>query len=80
MSVTGSSGGGAACRPGLPAPGGEVNALPGSARALGTPHRPCHIPSMPVEVIGIDHVYLSVRDLARAEAFYDRVMPILGYR
>ena len=35
---------------------------------------------MPVEVIGIDHVYLTVRDLARAEAFYDRVMPILGYR
>lgn len=35
---------------------------------------------MPVEVIGIDHVYLTVRDLARSEAFYDRVMPILGYR
>ena len=35
---------------------------------------------MPVEVIGIDHVYLTVRDLARAEAFYDQVMPILGYR
>jgi glyoxylase I family protein len=35
---------------------------------------------MPVEVIGIDHVYLTVRDLTRAEAFYDRVMPILGYR
>jgi len=35
---------------------------------------------MPVEVIGIDHVYLAVRDLARAEAFYDRVMGVLGYR
>jgi glyoxylase I family protein len=35
---------------------------------------------MPVEVIGIDHVYLTVRDLARSEAFYDRVMPVLGYR
>jgi len=35
---------------------------------------------MPVEVIGIDHVYLAVRDLARAEAFYDRVMTVLGYR
>ena len=35
---------------------------------------------MPVEVIGIDHVYLAVRDLARSEAFYDRVMTVLGYR
>ena len=35
---------------------------------------------MPVEVIGIDHVYLAVRDLARAEEHYDRVMAILGYR
>jgi heme-degrading monooxygenase HmoA/catechol 2,3-dioxygenase-like lactoylglutathione lyase family enzyme len=34
----------------------------------------------PVEVIGIDHVYLTVRDLARSEAFYDRVMAVLGYR
>ncbi len=34
----------------------------------------------PVEVIGIDHVYLAVSDLARAEAFYDRVMTVLGYR
>jgi catechol 2,3-dioxygenase-like lactoylglutathione lyase family enzyme len=36
---------------------------------------------VPVEVIGIDHVYLAVRDLARSEAFYDRVMQgVLGYR
>jgi catechol 2,3-dioxygenase-like lactoylglutathione lyase family enzyme len=36
---------------------------------------------MPVEVIGIDHVYLSVRSLERAEAFYDRVLlQTLGYR
>ncbi|MGH7895550.1 MAG: VOC family protein [Candidatus Binatia bacterium] len=35
---------------------------------------------MPVEVIGIDHVYLAVRDLARSEAFYDRIMRVLGYR
>jgi len=36
---------------------------------------------VPVEVIGIDHVYLAVRDLARSEAFYDRVMTgVLGYR
>lgn len=33
-----------------------------------------------VEVIGIDHIYLAVRDLGRSEAFYDRLMPILGFR
>jgi len=31
------------------------------------------------EALGIDHVYLAVRDLARSEAFYDRVMPQLGF-
>ena len=35
---------------------------------------------MPVEVICIDHVFIPVRDLAAAEAFYDKVMPILGFR
>ena len=35
---------------------------------------------MPVEVIGIDHVYLTVSDLARSEQFYDRAMAVLGYR
>lgn len=35
---------------------------------------------MPVEVIGIDHVFIPVRDLVEAEAFYDKVMPILGFR
>jgi catechol 2,3-dioxygenase-like lactoylglutathione lyase family enzyme len=36
---------------------------------------------MPVEVIGIDHIYLAVRNLQRSEAFYDRVMlQVLGYR
>lgn len=35
---------------------------------------------MPVEVIGIDHVYVTVRDLGRSERFYDRVMGVLGYR
>jgi glyoxylase I family protein len=35
---------------------------------------------MTVEVIGIDHVYVTVRDLRRSEGFYDRVMPILGFR
>ena len=35
---------------------------------------------MPVEVLGIDHVYLAVRDLARSSRFYDAVMAVLGYR
>ena len=33
-----------------------------------------------IEVIGIDHVYFAVADLARSEAFYDAVMPVLGFR
>ncbi|WP_085315340.1 VOC family protein [Derxia lacustris] len=33
------------------------------------------------EVTGIDHIYFSVSDLARAEAFYDRVLcELLGFR
>ena len=35
---------------------------------------------MPVEVIGIDHIHIAVRALGRAEAFYDRLMEILGFR
>ena len=35
---------------------------------------------MPVEVIGIDHVYVTVRDLARSRRFYDGVMRVLGYK
>jgi glyoxylase I family protein len=35
---------------------------------------------MPVEVIGIDHVYVAVRDLAVSARFYDGVMTALGYR
>jgi glyoxylase I family protein len=35
---------------------------------------------MSIEVIGIDHIYISVSDLSRAEAFYDRVMSVLGFR
>jgi len=35
---------------------------------------------VPVEVIGIDHVYVTVRDLARSRGFYDGVMRVLGYR
>ena len=31
-------------------------------------------------VRGLDHVYVSVSDFARSEAFYDRVMAALGFR
>lgn len=33
-----------------------------------------------VEVIGIDHVYVAVRDLERSEQFYDRLAAVLGFR
>lgn len=32
------------------------------------------------DITGIDHIYLAVSDLARSEAFYDRVMRVLGFR
>jgi glyoxylase I family protein len=35
---------------------------------------------MEFEVIGIDHLYISVRDLQRSERFYDPVMQALGFR
>ncbi|MCX9154958.1 VOC family protein [Niveibacterium sp. 24ML] len=31
------------------------------------------------EITGFDHLYLSVSNLARAEAFYDRAMAVLGF-
>ena len=34
---------------------------------------------MNFEVIGIDHIYISVMDLPRSESFYDRIMPVLGF-
>jgi catechol 2,3-dioxygenase-like lactoylglutathione lyase family enzyme len=30
-------------------------------------------------VIGIDHIYIAVSDMARSEDFYDRVMAVLGF-
>jgi catechol 2,3-dioxygenase-like lactoylglutathione lyase family enzyme len=33
-----------------------------------------------VKPVGIDHVYLTVSDFARAERFYDDVMEMLGFR
>lgn len=32
------------------------------------------------EVIGIDHLYITVADMERSEKFYDLVMGILGFR
>ena len=39
-----------------------------------------HTDSASIEVIGIDHIYITVSDLALSEKFYDRVMGILGFR
>jgi len=33
-----------------------------------------------LEVIGLDHVYLTVRDFRVSESFYDRVMLALGFK
>lgn len=35
---------------------------------------------MSIEVIGIDHIYVTASDLRRSERFYDQVMTILGFR
>jgi catechol 2,3-dioxygenase-like lactoylglutathione lyase family enzyme len=32
------------------------------------------------EIIGIDHIYITVSDLKRSEEFYDRVLLNLGFR
>ncbi len=34
---------------------------------------------MSYEIIGIDHIYISVSDMARSEEFYDKVMSVLGF-
>lgn len=33
-----------------------------------------------MEVVGLDHVYVTVADFARSEQFYDRLMAFLGFR
>ena len=33
-----------------------------------------------IEVMGIDHIYITVSDMARSQAFYDTVMAVLGFR
>jgi len=35
---------------------------------------------MGIEVIGLDHIYLTVSDLEKSERFYDAAMTILGFR
>lgn len=37
-------------------------------------------PDSAAELIGIDHVYLTVSDFARSRRFYDRVMRALGFK
>ena len=32
------------------------------------------------DVIGIDHIYITVSDLIRSEDFYDKLMGVLGFR
>lgn len=33
-----------------------------------------------MEVLGLDHIYLTVSDIGRSERFYDAVMQLLGFR
>ena len=33
-----------------------------------------------MEVVGLDHVYVTVADFARSEEFYDRLMAFFGFR
>lgn len=35
---------------------------------------------MMTEVIGIDHIYISVTDIETAEQYYDKVMTVLGFK
>jgi len=33
-----------------------------------------------IEVLGVEHIDLTVNDIARARAFYDKVLGELGFR
>jgi catechol 2,3-dioxygenase-like lactoylglutathione lyase family enzyme len=35
---------------------------------------------MPIEVLGVEHIDLTVNDVARSRAFYDKVLGELGFR
>lgn len=39
-----------------------------------------NMPDQRIEVIGIDHIYLTVSDLPRAERYYDIVLGLLDFR
>jgi catechol 2,3-dioxygenase-like lactoylglutathione lyase family enzyme len=34
----------------------------------------------PIEVFGLEHIDVTVNDLQKSAAFYDKVMPVLGFR
>ena len=34
----------------------------------------------PIEVLGVEHIDVTVNDLARSTVFYDKVMPALGFK
>jgi len=38
------------------------------------------MPDDRIEVIGVDHIYLTVSDMDRAERFYDTVLGLLDFR
>jgi glyoxylase I family protein len=38
------------------------------------------LPPNRVEIIGVDHIYLTVSDFARAEEFYDIVLSLMDFR
>ena len=35
---------------------------------------------MATQIIGIDHIYISVMDMETAEQYYDKVMAVLGFK
>jgi catechol 2,3-dioxygenase-like lactoylglutathione lyase family enzyme len=35
---------------------------------------------MEIEVLGLDHIYITVSEMLRSEMFYDKVMKVLGFR
>jgi len=49
---------------------------PASERSI----RPVGEYALEVEVTGLDHIYVTVSDLARSQGFYDRIMAALGFR
>ncbi len=54
----------------------ETTVLPGSAAPAFDANPVDDAP----RIVGLDHVYLSVTDMARSEPFYDAVMQALGFR